>query len=278
MKSLFACLLLLMASLVARGAVVWSQLPANPPAGAIPSQLWYDPTSQNNLDSDAIAYDDFTLSKATAITHIEWWGESGPSVGFFISFYRQDPNTTAFQPDLIQITGNPPLASGTYTNFTQTAAGNGMYHFTLDLTNPISLAATNSANPRYFIAIVDSMPTAFKPWGWAQGFGPNSKTFYWQYAGSPAGGPYYSTPPSDRAFVLSDASVPPPSLTARHTLTNSVVLSWPTNADGFTLQQNADLTASNWTNTTDNVTVADTNNTVLLLSPAGNRFFRLSHP
>ena len=198
----------------ALGSAIFMQFPSSPPGGGIPSQQWYDPSGQNNLDSDAIAYDDFVLTEAKTITRVDWWGEAGPSVGFFVEFYNQDPNTVACQPDLVQFHGDSPIATELVTNFTQTLVGNSIYQFSADLANPVTLDANTSANPRYFFSVSDSMPLAYYTWAWAQGFdtglGPGT-TFYYQIAGSLAGGPYYSVLPSDRAFGLFDASAPEPS-------------------------------------------------------------------
>jgi hypothetical protein len=58
---------------------------------------------------------------------------------------------------------------------------------------------------------------------------------------------------------------------------NSVKISWPYPATGWTLQQAAASTAGNWT--ADNGVSSDsTNNYIILTAPAGNLFFRLSHP
>jgi len=163
MNSHFMIALLTLASVATRGALVYSQLPGNPPGGGIPSQWWYDPTQQNNLDSDAEAYDNFTLVRSTTMTHVEWWGEAGPSVGFFIGFYNQDTNTIADQPDLKQFYGHPPIAYETVASFTQTPVGNGIYHFSANLPTPVSLGANTAAMPRYFISIADSMRQPTQP-------------------------------------------------------------------------------------------------------------------
>jgi len=274
MKSLLVSILLSFASLAACGALVYSQWPGNPPGGGIPSQWWYDLTQQNNLDSDAEAYDDFTLTQAKTITHVEWWGEAGPSVGFFIGFYKQDTNTIAYQPDLQQFHGHPPIAYETVTNFTQTPVGNGIYHFSADLPAPVILTSNTTAMPRYFISIADSMPLAYYTWGWAQGFGGNNLMFYFQLAGSPAGGPYYTYRYADRAFAIYDDS---PWLAGCCIKTN-MVFTWPTNSAGFVLQQIASLGSTNWANVTNSITVMGTNNQVVVSNPAGVRFFRLMRP
>ncbi len=60
---------------------------------------------------------------------------------------------------------------------------------------------------------------------------------------------------------------------------SGVVISWPTNGTGgFTLQQNADLTTTNWTAVPDTPTVTNGMNTLELGPLTGNSFFRLEHP
>ena len=58
------------------------------------------------------------------------------------------------------------------------------------------------------------------------------------------------------------APVAPPTLQIALTVTNSAVLSWPTNATGFRLEKNTSVTTTNWVNVTTNVKVAGTNNQV----------------
>ena len=270
-----SAILWLVVSTAANGALVFSQPPGSPLGGGLPSQFWYDPTQQNNLDSDAAAYDDFTLARRTTVTHVEWWGDltawGSTTLGFFVEFYNQDTNTTAVQPDLTQFYGHPPLSSELVTQFSMSSAGNGVYLYAADLAQPLTLLP----NRRYFFSVVDSDPAAYATWGWAQGLAPNGVTFYYQLAGSLAGGPYYSLLPSDRAFALYDAS---PRLTSSHTTTNTLALSWPTNATGFALQQNTDLASLNWANVTNAVVTAGANNQVIIALTDICGFFRLFHP
>ncbi len=137
-----------------------------------PSQLWIDPSGQNDYDTDAIAWEDFQLPQTTTITHVRWWGEVAPSLGFQISFFNQDPGTIAVQPDIF--TG--PFSEQIYTTFTQTPAGGSMYRFDLQLVSPI----TFTANTRYFLSVVGRTPVAGAYWNWAaSSSGPNG-TFWWQ--------------------------------------------------------------------------------------------------
>ena len=257
------------------GAVVFSQPPASPPAGGVPSQWWFDPTGQNNLDSDAEAYDNFLLAQATSISSIEWWGDAGPSVGFFVGFYNQDPNTVGFQPDLPQIHGHPPLTYQTVTKVSQTLVANGQYHFSATLPQPVSLAA----GTRYFVSVADSMPTAFATWGWSAGTGGDGRCFYYQLAGSPAGGPYYTIFQSDRAFSLSDDTPTPPQLRITYNrVDHTAGISWPTNAVGFALQSSPALGTVAWQNVSE-IPVISGDQNVLTVPAAGiARWYRLVHP
>jgi hypothetical protein len=61
-------------------------------------------------------------------------------------------------------------------------------------------------------------------------------------------------------------------------VTNTVVVSWPTNSIGFTLEQTAIFNPTNWFAVTNFVSVVGTNNEVIISPPTGYRFFRLAHP
>jgi hypothetical protein len=167
-----AALVLLCAPAVAQAPYVQPMAPNGGNLRA--SQLWIDPSGQNDLDSDAIAWEDFELSQDTTITRVRWWGELGPSLGFRISFFNQDPGTIAVQPDMFA-PGSGPISQRTYTNVVQTPAGGSLYQFDVDLTTPL----TFSANTRYFISIVGRTPIPYANWNWAaSSSGPNG-TFWW---------------------------------------------------------------------------------------------------
>jgi hypothetical protein len=61
------------------------------------------------------------------------------------------------------------------------------------------------------------------------------------------------------------------------TETNSVVVSWPSLSTGWQLQQNTDLTTSNWNDTPFQISDDGTNKSINV-PPIGNLFFRLAHP
>ena len=69
-----------------------------------------------------------------------------------------------------------------------------------------------------------------------------------------------------------------PLLTIARTTTNTVAVSWPAPSTDFTLQQNTDVGAANWTLVDTTPTDDGTTKTVVVNPPTGNRFYRLSHP
>ena len=69
-----------------------------------------------------------------------------------------------------------------------------------------------------------------------------------------------------------------PTLTFAAPTAGTLGFVWPTNAAGFVLQQNSDLTTPNWTAVTNAVSVVGSNNQVTLTATNGNRFYRLQHP
>ncbi|MEZ5976060.1 MAG: hypothetical protein R3E96_14830 [Planctomycetota bacterium] len=171
----FALLALLLTSplLSAQNLVVVQ--PMAPSGGVLrSSQLWIDPSGQNDLDSDAIAWEDFQFTQDTTITHVRWWGEVGPSLGFRIRFYNQDPNTVAVQPDMFA-PGSGPISSETHTTVAQTPAGGNLYQFDVTLNTPVTFAA----NTRYFVSVVGRTPIAWATWGWAQSYSGSNGTFWW---------------------------------------------------------------------------------------------------
>ena len=78
--------------------------------------------------------------------------------------------------------------------------------------------------------------------------------------------------------LVTTLDVPAPALAIRLTTTNSVVISWPSPATGYTLQENTDLSTTNWTAALPNVTDDGTNKSVIVNPAAGNHFYRLSNP
>jgi len=87
---------------------------------------------------------------------------------------------------------------------------------------------------------------------------------------------YQFTNEVNRSLVANFVLVPQLSLSLPqpHTL----VIAWPTNFSGYELQQNSDLTTTNWVNATDAVGVVGTNNQAVVSTTVSRLFFRLRHP
>ena len=62
------------------------------------------------------------------------------------------------------------------------------------------------------------------------------------------------------------------------TATNTAVVSWTTNSDGYLLQHNTECHTTNWVAVTSPIQVVGDQNQVIISPPVGNRFYRLMHP
>jgi hypothetical protein len=82
------------------------------------------------------------------------------------------------------------------------------------------------------------------------------------------------------AYLFSIPSAPiPPSLSIQRTMTNTVVVSWPSTATGFMLQQNTNgLNSVNWSNVTVGIQTVGTNKALIVNPIGGDRFYRLVKP
>jgi len=82
----------------------------------------------------------------------------------------------------------------------------------------------------------------------------------------------------DEYVIIKYSSAGGPRLTIALTTTNTVAVSWPSSASGFSLQQNMDgLRTSSWSPVT--ATPADNGTTrTVIVNPAGNVFYRLKSP
>jgi uncharacterized delta-60 repeat protein len=69
-----------------------------------------------------------------------------------------------------------------------------------------------------------------------------------------------------------------PLLSITRTMTNTVAVSWPSSAMDFTLQQNTNAAATNWTPVVTIPADDGTNKTAIVDTPEGSRFYRLAHP
>lgn len=86
-----------------------------------------------------------------------------------------------------------------------------------------------------------------------------------------------SHPGMSGKFIVTSVVVQQPKLSISQSGAN-VILSWPTNAVGYNLQQTVALNPSTWTNYVGTVNTSGTNKTVTLTTPADRMFYRLSNP
>ena len=83
---------------------------------------------------------------------------------------------------------------------------------------------------------------------------------------------------ANRKLYVSAQTPGAPLLRIFLTTTNTAVVSWPSAATGWNLQESADLTTTNWTAPPEGITDDGTNKFILVNPPAGNRFYRLHKP
>ncbi len=69
-----------------------------------------------------------------------------------------------------------------------------------------------------------------------------------------------------------------PFLSIVRTSTNTAVVFWPSPSTGWNLQQNTNLTTTNWTTPLETVNDNGTIKFIIVSPPTGNRFFRLHRP
>ena len=79
-------------------------------------------------------------------------------------------------------------------------------------------------------------------------------------------------------FAVAPLPVVSPQLSFAPTSPGALILQWPTNATGFSLQQNSDLASTNWVTFAGTTTVVDTNYQASIPTQTGSGFFRLMHP
>jgi hypothetical protein len=83
-----------------------------------------------------------------------------------------------------------------------------------------------------------------------------------------------TAPDGSKLVMTEDSSQPAPVLTITHS-GNVVIVSWPSLFTGFVLQQNNDLTATNWIDVTNAVGVVGEQNQVIMPPTSSNNFYRL---
>jgi hypothetical protein len=79
------------------------------------------------------------------------------------------------------------------------------------------------------------------------------------------------------ASPIFEISLPPAALGVMLSGTN-LAISWPSPPGNFVLQQNSDLTTTNWMTVTNLVTITNSQNQVFFPTSAGSDFYRLKYP
>jgi hypothetical protein len=74
------------------------------------------------------------------------------------------------------------------------------------------------------------------------------------------------------------SAVTQPSLRVRLTSTNSVILSWPSSATNFQLQQNTNLSTHNWVAPPESINEDGPDQFIIVSPPTGTRYYRLFKP
>ncbi len=69
-----------------------------------------------------------------------------------------------------------------------------------------------------------------------------------------------------------------PNLAVNTTATNTVLVSWPSTAVGYSLQEATNINAPNWITATNFITDNVTNKFIQVNPSQGPRFYRLSRP
>jgi len=83
--------------------------------------------------------------------------------------------------------------------------------------------------------------------------------------------------PSASGGIFRWQSGPPPALGITPA-SDGAVISWPASAIGFGLQENPDLTSTNWVDVTTIPAVTNQQSEVIVKISDGARFYRLKHP
>jgi hypothetical protein len=97
-------------------------------------------------------------------------------------------------------------------------------------------------------------------------------------AGGPMTGGNYSLTGGFWSLLSVVQTAGAPRLRIFLTSTNTAVVAWPTNATGFTLQQNGNVETASWTTVGNAVIVVGSENQVIIAPPMGREFFRLKSP
>jgi hypothetical protein len=236
-------------------ATLVSQAPVDGGGVSRWSQLWQDPgPNGNDLDSDAICWEDFNAPWPVTIQRLEWWGVGACELGFQIEFWKQDPGTIAYQPWAVhEFGGGVARPESRFTvapdQLVIAAGPGGLFHYMTDLVSPVSLPANNATNRRWFVGIIGLTHQAYYPWNWAQGTGGSTTTYQFLRAD----GRTFRPLPEGRALLMEGILHEPPQLNIALIADGKIQLSWSANSEGFTLRQAATAPVADWATVTNRV-------------------------
>lgn len=97
-------------------------------------------------------------------------------------------------------------------------------------------------------------------------------------AGEPTSGGNYSLTGGFRSLLSVVQTTGAPLLSITLTPTNSALVSWSSPSTGWSLQQNTNLSTTNWVAATESFTNNGTIKFIIVNPPAGNRFYRRFKP
>jgi hypothetical protein len=90
--------------------------------------------------------------------------------------------------------------------------------------------------------------------------------------------PSYSFPATSNRTLVANFTLTIPELRLMSSAPNSLVLNWPASLPGWQLQESPDLSPGSWTNSARTPDIVEDQRRVLIATPGGNGFFRLTHP
>lgn len=223
--------------------------------------------------------------------HIARFASSGGGEGPVVDFQDQLtfnsttlPTGTYVQIQIVcEVAGYITPEAGSEPNFTTSIASVDLFDPSRRVsttiggdyvTNSISIFTTNYARVGYSI----SFGSSISAYGWAEadatpGFvGSVSTEITAQtYVNVLTPGVSYT---SASGTVYPTLQLPPPVLNIQAT-NNTVVISWPSVYANYALEQNSSLNPATWSNDSDPVTQAGSQNQVTISFPSGTVFYRL---
>jgi hypothetical protein len=261
-----ALLVTLAAGPVAKASIIISNFPTS-------GGMYVGTDAPGNYEGAAVSFtpsEDCTLSNASVVLS-GYDGTYGQLASLSIFSDLSEPYNTDMPHQPLE-----QLASGTVAPNDGSEAS-----FAVDFSGGLNLLANNT----YWLFVQDTSPNGWQaPNGftWVGGGDPTGSAAYDGSVAFIVSGFYPSTDPP--VFSIESTSTNAPSgfasRAAMLTITqsdNSVIVSWP-NTGSYTLQQNSDLTTTNWTTADYTITNSLGTNYCTITSPAGNLFFRLSNP